>query len=452
MSILGRGLLISLLVCCVCAAVADKESVPLRQVTENAMKVSKVTLPGSGPFHLRAVITQDGKKDSSYNAEVEEFWVAPDKWRRVIKSASFSQVLIVNGEKVSEKDTGTYYPFWLRDLVTAVIDLLPDDFSPRDLQIESSEKDDRRTMRQKVIGGVTISAGDTYTGICSEWNDKAGTPPAQNSVFSKVCFQGEDHLLWAVFTPYFHAQFTDYKEYRNKKVPRLITVAPEQGVRLMARVVELSELRHPDESLFAISESTPAKDRFYSVRVREQDALSRLLNSPEIAWSPISDGQISGNFSLMLYMDKQGTVKEIWRLSSDNPFPQEQACKELMQWRFKPLERDGAPAQMEALLTFHFDTTHQAGFTVLSNEQGRKLAISKAEPHFLQTKFPKGTPFTVRIIVDERGRLVTVENFYNIDAGLFGAAQAALNLWLFKPRTVNGKPERFTSDITFLVR
>jgi hypothetical protein len=433
-------------------AAADEKTVPLRQTTENALKLSKITLPGSTPFHLRAIVAQDGKKDSSYNAEIEEFWIAPDKWRRLIKSSTFSQVLIVNGDKISEQNTGSYYPFWLRDLVTAVVDVLPDDFSPRDLHIESSERDDRLIMRQKVMGGITTSTAETYTGICSSWNDNVGTVPAQNSVYSKVCFQGQDRVLWAVFTPYFHAEFSDFKDYKEKKVPRLISIAPGQDVRLKARVIELSELRHPDESLFTVTEPTPVKDRFYSVRVREQDALSRLLNSPQIAWSLVPDGKTSGNFSLMVYVDKEGRVQEIWRLSTDNPSPQEQACKELMQWRFTPLERDGAPAQMEALLTFHFDTTHQPGFTVLSNEEGRKLAISKTEPHFLKTNLPKRTEFTVRIAVDENGRLATVENFYKIAPALFEVAKVTLQLWRFKPRIVNHKPEGFTADITFQVR
>jgi hypothetical protein len=107
---------------------------------------------------------------------------------------------------------------------------------------------------------------------------------------------------------------------------------------------------------------------------------------------------------------------------------------------------------METLLTFHFDTSLASGLSVLSDHEARKLAISKPEPHFLETKFPKGTEFTVRIVVDEHGRLAGVENFHEVDAGLFVAAKNALQMWLFTPRIVNHRPERFTADITFHVR
>jgi len=51
--------------------------------------------------------------------------VSPEKWRRSIQSPGFAQTLIVDGDKISEQDTGDYYPFWLRELVTALVDPLP---------------------------------------------------------------------------------------------------------------------------------------------------------------------------------------------------------------------------------------------------------------------------------------------------------------------------------------
>ena len=375
--------------------------------------------------------------------------MAPDRWRRTIKSSGFSQSVVVNGDKVLEQNTGDYYPFWLRDLVTSIVDVVPDDFSPRDLKIESPESDQKRHSRENFLAGVTTTSLTVYTGLCSRWDDQAGTPPVQNPVFSTVCFQGEDRVFRAVFSPYFHAEFSDYKEYKGKKTARLIGITPQPGIHLQARIVELSELRHPDESVFAVTAATTEQDRLRSIRIREQDALGRLLNPPQIPWEPVHDGKVAGNVSMMVYIDKEGKVQEIWPLNSDNPLVQEQARKAVMQWRFKPLERDGRPVQIETLLTFHFETTTEPSVSALSDDEGRKLAVSKAEPHFLQTKFAKGTEFTVRIVVDERGRLVSVDNYYKIDPGLFGAAESALHLWLFKPRIVNHKAERFTADITF---
>jgi TonB-like protein len=429
----------------------QQKDIPLPQATANALKLSRITTLGSSPFHLRAVIAQEGKKGSEYNAEVEEFWVAPDKWRRTIKSSAFIQTIVVNGDVRFDQSTGDYYPFWLRDLVTAIFDVVPADFSPHDLRLESQDNERKLRMTAGIMAGVDTGFGSVYTGICSRWNDKVGVAPQFNYVFSTVCFEGEDRVIRAVFTPFFHAEFNDYRRYKNQQVPRLIKMTPLKNVHLEARVTQLSEFQDHDDSLFVISPSASSDTWDQSVRVRQQDALARLVNSPDIKWAPVHDGQTTGNFSLMLYIDKQGNVREVWPPSSDNPLVQEQAVREVMQWKFKPMVLNGAPTQMETLLTFHFETSLEAGVAVLSNSEGRKLAIIKSDPHFVHTKYSKGTEFTVRIVVDESGRVVNVENFYKIEPGLFAAADSSVRMWLFRPRVVNRKPERFSADIMFHV-
>jgi hypothetical protein len=67
----------------------------------------EVALPGSKPFRLKAEIVETTNPKSEYQAKVEEYWVSPEKWRRSIEAPGFTQTLIVNGDQVSEKDTGT---------------------------------------------------------------------------------------------------------------------------------------------------------------------------------------------------------------------------------------------------------------------------------------------------------------------------------------------------------
>lgn len=58
----------------------------------------------------------------NYDAEIDEVWAAPNRWRRTIRSAKFSEVLNTNRNKVSEQITGDYYPLWLHTLVNAIFD------------------------------------------------------------------------------------------------------------------------------------------------------------------------------------------------------------------------------------------------------------------------------------------------------------------------------------------
>jgi hypothetical protein len=424
----------------------DRGSTPLPKVTARAIELSKVTAPGSAPFHLKAVVSEPGNRNSDYNAEIEEYWAAPDKWRRTIKAAAFSQMLVVNGESAYEQDTGDYYPFWLKNMVTALLDFMPDDFTPR------SNLTVANPSAQPYVGLSGVERTVVSDSSCLRWSDKVGTPPAENAVFTTLCFVGEERLMAALFTPYFHAEFKDFRNFKHKQVARQVVANPGPGIRIEARITELSELRQPYESFFSTPQSTPDNARIHSVRVREADARKLLLNSPEIAWNPVRDGKTSGVLSMMVYVDKEGRVRETWPLDSDNPFPQAQARQEIAKWRFKPMERDGAPVQMEALLTLPFLTTVVDPIPLFADAEARKMAITKADPKFLQTSVPKGTDLTVRALVDEHGHVVRVDNPNQLSPGLFNAAESALSMWLFKPYKVKGVVQRFNADITFYVR
>jgi hypothetical protein len=423
---------------------AENESkTQLPEATANAIKLSKITAPGDTPFHLKATVREPGNRDSAYKAEIEEYWVAPDKWRRTIKAADFSQTLIVNGDSQLEQTTGDYYPFWLRNIVTALFDLVPDEFVPRN-NIEVAKPSNTALPN---IGSLAKFSAD-----CSRWNEIVGSASTQNSVFTTICFAGGERLLTGLSTPYFHAEFLSHDRFKRKEVARRIVANPEAGVQIEARISELSELRHVDESLFAVPKSTPENELTRSVRLREDDAHKLLLEGPEIQWVPVHDGRTSGVLSVMVYVDKHGRVRETWPLNSDNPFPQAQARQEIAKWRFKPMERDGVPVQMETLLTLHFQTTVSGSIPLLSDAEARKRAISKADPKFLQTTRPKGTEFTVRILVDEQGQVIDIDNPNHLDTGLFEAAKGALSLWIFRPYKADGKVQRFNADITFHIQ
>jgi hypothetical protein len=103
----------------------DVQKVSLAEAANNAVEQSKLTLPGSTPFHLKVTIAETTNPDSDYKAEIEEHWLSNKKWRRTIRSPHLAQTLIVNGDKVFEKNEGDYYPWWLNDLVTAIFDPMP---------------------------------------------------------------------------------------------------------------------------------------------------------------------------------------------------------------------------------------------------------------------------------------------------------------------------------------
>lgn len=160
------SVLILLIACRSFSLAADS----LTELPQKAMERSQLTLPGSHPFVLRAKVLEiTNPSNASYQTEIEEYWVAPNKWRRVVKTSTLAETLIVNGDKTSEQITGDYYSNWLRTIVAAIFD------------------------PGAVLKGVDLShsADNPMIGgskVCRRFTFMAGVLPVSNKVFSSCCF------------------------------------------------------------------------------------------------------------------------------------------------------------------------------------------------------------------------------------------------------------------------
>ncbi len=427
-----------------------KDPSTVGEAVELAARRSQLTLPGSKPFHLKATIAELDSPDSDYKAEVEMYWVAPDRWRRTIKSPEFSQTMIVNGENMSEQNQGDYFPWWLNDFVVAMFQLAPQEI--RDLNVTLTELGAMRELARQLPRGMSPDLVKAPK-LCTRTQQKVGIVPVQNTVFTSVCFQHPQELLLSITSPEFTAEFSDFHGFRGKDVARKISMTLEPGTKIEARITELTELKEPVAAMFDVSSSPSPQDRIVRIRAGEDLVRRALLGSPEIQWRPVPDGKTSGTLSLGVSIDRQGHVRETWPLNSDNPFPQDQARKEVAKWAFKPFVLNGVPQQVEAVLTFAFETKLDGSIPILSDAEARKLAKTTAEPQFMAGHKPaSGTTFKVRVAVDEHGRVMGLQNIDNLDSNLFGHANLALHKWRFSPFLHDGKPERFDADIVFRVR
>ena len=82
-------------------------------------------MPSRSFRFLKATITDRDDNKSEFNGTVEEYWVSPMKWRRVIKLRDFSQTRIVNGDAVYEDNNGDYFPLHDEMLANEIVDPLP---------------------------------------------------------------------------------------------------------------------------------------------------------------------------------------------------------------------------------------------------------------------------------------------------------------------------------------
>ncbi|HSQ19099.1 MAG TPA: hypothetical protein VLR92_01870 [Blastocatellia bacterium] len=160
-----------------------------------------LTEPGSSPFYVQAVITERG--DPNERIEIEMSWLAPDKWKRTIKSQEFSQMLVVNGAKVFEQDSADYVPLAIQVLTTAVID-------PRPI-VAALRPGDR------VITKANGRSGENGR-VCF---DPAG----------KMCGMSRTGLVEVVDAPGRSVTFTDYRRFKDKRVARLRGSNPQSPFR-----------------------------------------------------------------------------------------------------------------------------------------------------------------------------------------------------------------------------
>jgi Gram-negative bacterial TonB protein C-terminal len=409
------------------------QQIPLSELADQAVNQSKLTLPGSAPFHLKAKIAEKDSPDSDFKADVDIMWLSPEKWRRSIQSPEFSQTVVVNNDKISEQDTGDYFPFWLHELVTALVDPLP--------MLESLKRSNSQIAKPNATIGLTP---------CARFESKVGLPPAQNSVFYVFCFEGSG-LLEDVTTPQCSVEFKNYKSFKSKRVARLLVTDPEPGVTIEANVTELGELVNVDESQFTISQPTPKELQLKSMSISEGDLKSLSLQNLDIVWPPIRLGKTSGVLSMYVSVDRSGHVRETFPLNSDNSDLNDPVRRQVEKWQFKPAISGGTPVQVESILTFAFSTTIGDAVTILSDADARQLASYTVEPQIMPGTAAIGTLFTVRVLVSADGKSITVVNPNNLPSALFLASYGALQKWQFKPYIKDGKPDLFWADITFQV-
>ncbi|MCU1286924.1 MAG: hypothetical protein JWO13_3274 [Acidobacteriales bacterium] len=314
-----------------CAVLSSAASDKGAEIPKRAIEQSQITLPGSQPFHLRAkVLEATNKNNEDYRAEIEEYWAAPNKWRRTVTTPTFSQTLIVNGDKVSEELKGDYYPNWLHTLVDATFD---QQASLKDIDLDQSDDNPR-------IGGKLS---------CRRFAFRAGVPP-QNNVFSTFCFDGT--LLESVGKPGYYAQYLSYRKFGEKKVAHHIREYLEPGTELEENIEELDSWT-PDEAMLSVKE---AGEQLQTLILNEAVLRKLAPDAPEMKWPPIHGGKAAGVLSIYVCLDRDGKIRETYGLNSDHPEMTDAAQKQLRSWNFKKATSHGMPVQVNGILTFAYVT------------------------------------------------------------------------------------------------
>lgn len=408
---------------------SDGGRVTLGEIADRAVQQSKLTIPGSKPFHLKAEIAEITDPKSDFHARIEEFWVSPTKWRRTIESPNFSQTLVVNGEAVSEKDTGDYFPFWLNELLTGIFNPLP-----------------MPDVLKQVNSQIPKPQGSANSTSCADFHARVDR--------WVICFAGDHGLLSSVFTKGYAVEFKEYKNFGDKRVARRIVTNPEPGTTLEARITELTELTQPYEQEFVIQEVTPLAERIVSLRIDDGAFRNLSLGSTEIDWPSTGGGPDTGGCAVYASADRTGQVREVWPEGCDSTGIEDFLREAVKKWRLQPAISNGVPVQVEALLgfTFHTNVDNSNPLPELSDFEARELATSIVEPVFLPGSGQGRTKCAAQISVDETGKLTGVGNPEGLPNALFMAINGAVSKWHFNPYVKDGKPQYFHAQLIFHIQ
>jgi len=409
-------------------------TIPLSEATSRALSKSQITLPGSAPFHIKISIRETTNPQSDRHAEVEEYWVSPDKYRRTLQSPAFSQTLIVNGTAVSETNTGDYYPYWLYQVVTAVFDPVP--FAAQLKQTKQEIAEPSKAANTRVCGDLHFRVDRIM-----------------------VCFEGSGRLE-SVFTKGYDAQYKDYQKFGDKQVARRVVTEPEYKSEIEAAITVLDPLPQSQddlkdaagEPLFEIKTPTPAADRIQILRVDEDALRGLVIGSSDIAWPTVVGGQDSGGCGAFVSADRHGNIREEFPAGCDNPGLDQPLHEALLKWKLKQPVVDDVPVQVTALMGFPFKVHVEPAppITQLSDEEARKLATNKVDPVF-PSGARHGTKVEIVISVDDDGTFLGAGPGSNQDSTLFFAAYNAIARWKFSPYVEAGKPVPFKAAIVFIV-
>lgn len=391
---------------------------------------SQLTLPGSTPFHLKAAIVETTNPRSEYRAQIEEYWVSPEKWRRTIESPSFSQTIVASGDKVLEKDTGDYFPWWLNDFVTAIFDPLVPISRPDQPVPASGYKWPSQASR---LSSVSV----TVEGV-------------------SLSFDPRRDLLTSIFSlkSGYGAEFSDFEGFAKEEVPRRIAFEPESGTKIEAVISQLDELRKPDEQMFAIEQSTPPQDRITRAFIDQKTFRELSLTDTTIDWPLVGGPPLTGNCTVYVSADRSGRVREVWPGGCDNTGLEEPLRSAVRKWRLKTALLNNLPVQVDSRVTFPFQVQVDPNahpLPLLSDAEVRSLATRVVEPIFPSGNGYSGTQIVAHISVDETGKLTGFGMTPSLEGPVFAAVYSAVMQWRFTPYIKYGKPQYFHADITFRI-
>jgi hypothetical protein len=357
----------------------------LAKEVKKAVERSTLDQPGTKPFHLKAILAPSFERDqeSGRTGQVEIWWESPTQWKREVRSPEFHQIEIVNGTRDWQKNEGEYFPQWLQETAIELIKPVP----PIEQVLDHVESAEVRRM------GPTTNLN---------WITTSGTAEVRNILRSWVALQDSTGLLLYAGGLGWGGEFKDYTSFHGRMVARTVSVGSPQ---ITAKVMILEDLGQIPAGLFDASVNGGDPQPLQTILVDETSLRKNLLPMEPVVWPPVQDGPLEGNVTTTIVLDREGKVRQIGAVISENSGVNDAGMQAVAAMRFKPFLNDGTPVQVMSQITIPFKTVRPAGGETFESartyfERGRHAGFPAAG---------SGAPYVLRAEFDARGSTGTLE-------------------------------------------
>lgn len=347
----------------------------LAKEVKKAVERSTLDQAGTKPFHLKATLAPsfERDKDSGRTGEVEIWWASPTQWKREVRSPAFHQIEIVDGSQDWQKNEGDYFPEWLRKIAVELIKPVP----PLDQVL-----DQVKTAEVRRMGPMTNI----------NWTTTTGTADVKNMVRSWVALQNSTGLLLYAGGFGWGGEFNDYQSFHGRMVARTVNTG---WIQITAKVTKLEDLGEVAPGFFDALAKGGDPQPLQTMLLDETSLRKNLLPMPPIAWPTVQDGPLQGNVTTIVIIDREGKVRDIDSIMSENESVNETGRQAVAAMRFKPFLQNGVPVQVMSQVTTPFRTTRPIGDETFESartyfERGRHigfLAAGNAPPYVLRAEF-----------------------------------------------------------------
>jgi len=360
----------------------------LTKEVKKALERGTLDQSGTKPFHLRAILepTFERDKESGRTGDVEIWWVSPTQWKREVRSPEFHQIEIVDGVHDWQKNEGDYFPEWLREVAVELVKPVP----PLDQVL-----DQIKTAEARRIGPMTNLT----------WTTVSGTADVHNILRSSVALQDSTGLLLYAGGFGWNGEFKDYKSFHARMIARTVNVGSPQ---VTAKVTTLEDLGNIPVGFFDTTAKGGDPQPLQTVLLDETSLRKNLLPTAPLSWPPLQNGPLEGNVTTQIVIDREGKVREIGTVISENSGVNDTGRQAVAVMRFKPFLINGLPVQAMSQVTIPFKTVRPAGVETFESartyfERGRHVgfpATGTGAPYVLHAEFEaRGSSGTI-----EKGR------------------------------------------------